>query len=318
MKNIKAYLGLAVFMLIISSCFVPTVYSESQATSQQTNTITPFQESFENMSISLLAPNNAATIDSNFNVSFVYRPEINGTDVLSGASLVINGSIVASNQTAIIPYANNTIYYKFNANGTYVWNIRLSNSSNIIPAPEAFTLAIAIPEDTSIAVALKSPANDVTVKNSFNVSFVFVPSINGVNNQFYGASLYVNGTKAETNQTAIIAGENNTIYLEFTKNGTYTWNIKLDNETNSVSAPSDYNFTLAVHTSPSATATPTPSPTPTTTPTTRPTATPTRTATPTPTPPAEAGLDLWTLVIVAVIVFSIVLIVTIILLKRRA
>ncbi|MCL5949496.1 MAG: hypothetical protein M1490_03350 [Candidatus Bathyarchaeota archaeon] len=316
MKNKQSYLGLAVFMLIISSCLVPSVVSQSNpATPQQTNTIIPLQESFQNMSVVLKGPAFNATIDQNFNVSFTYEPQINGTDILYRADLVVNGSTVASNQTAITPWQNNTIYYKFDANGTYLWNIRLQNTSYIASAPEAFNLTVAIPQSTLLSVKLKSPSNDATITNKFNVSFVFVPSINGTD-KFSKASLWVNGTIVATNSTALVADADNTIYYEFHDNGTYRWNIRLENSTHPVSAASNYNFTLAIQeASPTATPTPTPTPTPivTASPTPRP-----ATATPSPTPAPEIGIDLWTLIIIAVIVFSVVLIITIFLLRRKA
>jgi uncharacterized protein YegP (UPF0339 family) len=316
MKYKQSYLGLAVFMLIISSCLVPTVVSQSNpANPQQTNTIVPLQESFQNMSVVLKGPAFNTTIDQDFNVSFTYEPQINGTDIFYRADLVVNGSIVGTNQTAITSYQNNTIYYKFDANGTYIWNIRLQNSTTIITAPEAYNLTVAIPQSTLLSVKLKSPSNDATITNKFNVSFIFVPSINGTD-KFYKASLWVNGTIVATNSTAIVADADNTIYYEFYDNGTYRWNIRLENSTHTITAASNYNFTLSVHeASPTATPTPTPTPAPTVTasPTPRP-----PTATPSPTPAPEISLDLWTLIIIAVIVFSVVLIITIFLLRRRA
>lgn len=317
MNNKKSYMGLAVFMLIIASCFVPSVLSENSSAPIQTNSVTPFAAGEpENMSVTLLAPVHNDTISTNSNVSFTFVPAINGTDIFWGASLTINGAEKASNQSAIVPYQNNTIYYDFGTtpNGTYTWNIRLQNSTNIVTAPTDFNMSIGIPEaNTGIAVKLIAPANATTVTGSRNVSFVFVPSKNGTTNQFYKASLIVNGNSVATNKTALTADVNNTIYCELDANTTYRWNIRLDNATHTVISPDSYNFTLTINTTPSAT----PTPTPTAVPTIAPTATPHATATPTPTPEPGLGSDLWTLIIVAVIVFSVVLIVTIFLLRRR-
>jgi hypothetical protein len=154
------------------------------------------------MSVTLLAPVHNATIDTNSNVSFTFVPAINGTDIFWGASLVVNGSIKASNQSAIVPYQNNTIYYDFGAspNGTYTWNIRLQNTTMTVMAPTDNNLTIGIPEvNTGTAVKLIAPANSTTVTGSRNVSFVFVPLRNGTNNQFYKASLVVDGNTVATN-----------------------------------------------------------------------------------------------------------------------
>lgn len=324
MNNKKAHMGLAVFMLIIASCFVPSVLSENSSAPIQTNSVTPFAAGEpENMSVTLLAPVLNATISTSSNVSFTFVPAINGTDIFWGASLVVNGSIKASNQSAIVPYQNNTIYYDFGAtpNGTYTWNIRLQNTTITVMAPTDNNLTIGIPEaNTGIAVKLVAPANDATIKTtSNNVSFVFVPAKNGTNNQFYKATLVVNGSiiSSATNQTALTPDVNNTIYYELTPNATYRWNVRLENATHTVTAEANNNFTFTQVTTPSATATPTPTPAPTAQPTAIPTATPHATATPTPTPEPGLGSDLWTLIIVAVIVFSVVLIVTIFLLRRR-
>jgi hypothetical protein len=312
MNNKNAYMGLAVFMLIIASCFVPSVLSENSSAPIQTNSVTPFAEGDpENMSVTLLAPVLNATIDKDMNVSFTFLPAINGTSQLTGASLWINGSRAEYNQSAITPWANNTIYHKFSDNGIYLWNIKLENTTSIISATEDYNLTVAVPEPTGISVTLVAPTNGTTVSSSYNVSFTFLPKNNGTD-QLASAQLFINNNRVEYNQTKIVADQNNIIYYELT-NGTYIWNIRLYNSTNFVTATDNYNFTLAVNPTPTATPTPTPTAVPTVAPT--PTAHPT--ATPTPTPAPGIGSDLWTLIIVAVIVFSVVLIVTILLLRRR-
>jgi cell division septation protein DedD len=105
-------------------------------------------------------------------------------------------------------------------------------------------------------------------------------------------------------RSAISNNTANTIDYVFTQNGTYFWNIRLENQTGSVMATAAFNLTVAVHV-PDATATPSPSPTPA--PTAEPTAIPTvsptiaPTPTPSPTPEPEPAIDTWTVVIIAVI-----------------
>jgi hypothetical protein len=311
MNNKKAYMSLAVFILIIASCFVPSVLSENSSAPIQTNSITPFAEGdLENMSVTLLAPVLNATIDKDRNVSFTFFPAINGTSQLTGASLWINGSRAEYNQSAIVPWANNTIYHKL-GDGTYLWNIKLENTTGIISATEDFNLTVTVREPTGISVALVAPTNGTTVSAGYNVSFTFLPKNNGTD-QLTDAQLFINNNRVEYNQTKIVADQNNIIYHELT-NGTYMWNVRLYNSTSFVTATDNYNFTVAVGPTPTATPTPAPTAVPTVAPT--PTAHPT--ATPTPTPEPGLGSDLWTLIIVAVIVFSVVLIVTIFLLRRR-
>lgn len=316
MNHKQAYLGITVFMLLVSCFFVPTVISDP-STSEETNPITIFQEttSPSNMSITLQEPIDDTTFDTAKNVSFIFYPAINGSGQITGASLWINGERVSYNQTEIVPWQNNTIYHQISKNGTYLWSIKLENSENAIIQSEERTLTVEMAEE--IAVELVSPQNDATITNSFNVSFVFIPKINSSDYHLTGASLYIDDIRVEDNQTAIVLDEENVIHVLFSQNGSHRWNIRLHSSSeNSVFAPDSYNFTLAVAaTSP----TPTPTAKPTTTPTPPPTTSPTFTATPSPTPDGPGmDLDLWTLIIVAVIVFAAVLLVTIFLLRRRA
>ncbi|MFA5572190.1 MAG: hypothetical protein WDA42_03710 [Candidatus Bathyarchaeia archaeon] len=219
MNNKQVYLAFTVFTLLVCSCLVPIVTSEESPTPTPTETPepTPTPIVYENISVTLKKPIHNETITDNQNVSFVFEPCINGTDKFYRADLIVNGSIVASNETTLTAFTDNTINYKLPVNGTYNWNIRLENSSKIV--------------------------------------------------------------MAET----------------------------------------DFNLTVAIY-EPDPTPTPTPTPSPTLTPTPTPytpTVTPTKLPTPTPTPEPPVEIDAWTIVIIAIFVFSGVLIGTVLLLRRR-
>ncbi|MGD6853389.1 MAG: hypothetical protein ACQCN6_15120 [Candidatus Bathyarchaeia archaeon] len=309
----QAYLAIIALSLLVSICSVPLAQSdESSSSPEPTITISPFQatEEFENISVSILSPVHNTTITDDLNCSFIYKPAINGTGNFLGASLMVNGSIVATNQTALTPYANNAISYKFPSNGTYVWNIGVQNISNVVWAAEDFNLTVGVPDQ--IAVSLKSPSNGAKITDDFNCSFVFVPSVNGTD-KFTKASLIINGSTVASNQTAIIADQNNTIYYKFASNGTYNWNIQLQSESFTVTAPSNNNFTVSVYVAPTAT----PTPTPTAVPTATPTAVPTATATPTPTPAPLLADTTWLLVIIAALLIIAIIIAVLLILKRR-
>ncbi|MGD6805471.1 MAG: hypothetical protein ACQCN4_00720 [Candidatus Bathyarchaeia archaeon] len=311
----QAYLAIIALSLLVSICFVPFVQSnESSPASEPTIAISPLQttEEFENISVSILSPIHNATISNDYNCSFIFKPAINGTGNFLGASLMVNGTVVATNQTALTAYENNTISYKFPSNGTYIWNIGVQNISNVVWAPQDFNLTVAVPD--KIAVDLVSPTNGSTISNDYNCSFVFVPSVNGTD-KFTSASLLINGSVVASNQTAIVAGENNTIYYKFTSNGTYNWNIRLQSESFTVTAPSNYNFTVAVYVAPSATPTPTVTSTPTPTSTSSPAPTATPTSSPAPTEPA--WFNTWLTVIIVVFIICAILVVVLILLKRK-
>ncbi|MCW3999561.1 MAG: hypothetical protein NWE93_04930 [Candidatus Bathyarchaeota archaeon] len=158
------------------------------------------------------------------------------------------------------------------------------------------------PTPVPLTVTLVSPEDHGLITSSFNVSFVFRP-VKTTSGNFEDAILFINGSIAAHNQTAISNNADNTIYYTFTSNGSSTWNVKVYETDHMETAASDFNVTLKVYVAPEATPTPTPSPspTPTHTPTATPTYTPTKTPTPTPTPEPVTAIDTWTVVIIAVI-----------------
>ena len=178
-------------------------------------------------------------------------------------------------------------------------------------------------EPESISVTLYTPEDDAVETDSLNVTFTYTPVIVGTPS-YLSANLVLNGSIVDQNQTAITKNTYNTIQHSFTTNGTYLWNIRLQNKTDIVFASEDFMLNVTVVTTPAPTptptATPTATPTPTAAPTTAPTATPTAapTVTPTPTPqPTETGLDTWTIVAIVIVVIVVVGILAIFLLRRR-
>src|SRR5665648_34009 len=159
--------------------------------------------------------------------------------------------------------------------------LSFSQEASPSPTPSSTPTPTPTPEPENISVTLLSPAHYYTKTNSFNVSFVFIPAINGTANKFEGADLFIDGNSVGGNQTVITPYVNNTIYHEFSSNGTYLWNVKVRNATTVVPAASDFNLTVSVYVAPEPTPTqsPTPSATPTPTPTPVPTAVPTATPT---------------------------------------
>ncbi len=188
------------------------------------------------------------------------------------------------------------------------------------PTPSPTPTPTPTPLPPEIAVTLLAPNHNDTIRNSFNVSFIYRPDINGTGHSIEAADLYINGTLKASNPTAIKPGENNTIYYKFADNGTCTWNIRIRNSTTVVSAPSDFNMTVAVYVAPEPTPTPTPKPTatPTPVPTAGPTITPHPTISPSSTPTPSEGLGTWTIVIIVIVVIGVVGAVAVILLRRSS
>jgi hypothetical protein len=171
-----------------------------------------------------------------------------------------------------------------------------------------------------LGVALNTPSDGSTI-TTFGCNFTYTPMLSG-SDAYVGAKLVINGTvTTASNQTAIIDLTSNRIAYTFTANGTYLWNVQVQNSTNSVVASS--NFTLIVSVPPAPTSTPTPTlsptPTPESTATPTPEATETPTPTPSPTPPAPAAftLDVWTISIIVLVVVTILLIIPILMLRSK-
>jgi hypothetical protein len=176
--------------------------------------------------------------------------------------------------------------------------------------------------EQSLSVTLGNPANNTAKTDNFNVTFAYTPYIVG-SDKYYGSSLVVNGSVVASNQTAITNNSENSITYSFASNGTYYWNIRVQNTTHIATAAEPRNITLAVVVpnptvtpTPTPTATPTPTPLVTPTPTTAPTSTPTITPTPTPEPTGQ-GLDTWVLVAIAIVVIAVVGFIAIFIIRRR-
>jgi hypothetical protein len=99
--------------------------------------------------------------------------------------------------------------------------------------------------DSNLTVALSTPAFNASITNDFNTSFTFVPTYNGTG-QLFGADLRVNGTSVASNSTALVANQTNTIYYKFPSNGTYFWNVRVQDDAYVISAPNDFNLSVAV------------------------------------------------------------------------
>ncbi len=175
----------------------------------------------------------------------------------------------------------------------------------------------------TLTVTLNIPADGSTL-TTFDCNFTYTPTLVG-NNSLSGAKLIINGTDTVCQSSPQNATTNRIAYT-FTTNGTYLWNIKVqDNTTNDVVAATNFTVTVAVPPaptpapSPTPTQTPTPTPTPTATPS--PTPAPTATPSPSPTPKPTAqplAIDGWSILIVALIVLAIIFALVILLLWKAA
>lgn len=150
MQTRKFYLAIIIITLSVVGLVVSIVNAQNQV---------PYPE---RISVLLEKPDNNSTKTDSFNCSFNFKPivETNTSQTLQFASLVVNGSIVASNQTVLASNATNSIWYQLPSNGTYHWNIKLVNSTNVVSASEDFNLTLAVyvaPEPTPTPTADSTP-----------------------------------------------------------------------------------------------------------------------------------------------------------------
>lgn len=104
----------------------------------------------DSVGVVLNAPADAGVVET-FACNFNFTPLLVGVDSFQNASLIVNGSLVASNQTALTNATVNTISYTLPSNGTYLWNVQVFNSTNSVLASENFTLTVSVyvpPEPT--------------------------------------------------------------------------------------------------------------------------------------------------------------------------
>ena len=179
-------------------------------------------------------------------------------------------------------------------------------------------------DTATLTVTLNTPANNTivtTTSSTLNQSFAYSPVINGTNDYYVIAKLYLNETETtSTNQTAIANNTANTLFYVFSSNATYLWNVKVYNSTTSVSAAENFTITINITTpsptpTPAAAPTPSPTPVPTSEPTISPTATPSPTPSPTPEPPGFFTTT--NLLIIIVVVLIIIIVVAALLLLRK-
>jgi hypothetical protein len=174
----------------------------------------------------------------------------------------------------------------------------------------------------TLIVTLFTPADGSSI-TTYNCNFTYRPTITGTDT-FISAKLIINGTETTAaNQTAIVNAASNRISYTFSSNGTYIWNVQVQNSTNNIVSPVNFTITVAVPLEPAPTLTPNPTPAPTSMPTPTPTPTPTTTATPTPTPtptPSSGTIvtDGWTILIIGLVILAIILAVAIVFLRKES
>lgn len=111
----------------------------------------------ESISLVLDAPANESTVTM-FAQTMNYTPILIGSDNFSNATLYVNNSPVAYNQTAIENATVNNLSYTFPENGTYLWDVQVWNSTMPVWSSNGnFTLTVGVYEPDPTATPTASP-----------------------------------------------------------------------------------------------------------------------------------------------------------------
>lgn len=94
--------------------------------------IEPETEEENSFSLVLNTPANESTI-TEYTCDFNYTPTLLGSDNFQNATLYLNGTATAYNQTAIVNATQNTISYVLpGQNATYLWDVQVWNSTHAL------------------------------------------------------------------------------------------------------------------------------------------------------------------------------------------
>jgi photosystem II stability/assembly factor-like uncharacterized protein len=128
----------AVFTGLTSSSTSVTVYFDSI----KVGTSLIGTEESSDFLITLNQPLDLSTIHT-YTCNFIYTPTWQNSEIVS-ASLFVNGSLVQSNQSAVINGAANFFSYAFSSNGTYLWNVQVTNGTHVAVANQNNVLRVSV------------------------------------------------------------------------------------------------------------------------------------------------------------------------------
>ena len=223
--------------------------------------IGPESSGAETVSLVLNQPANASTINA-FACNFNYTPTLVGSGSFQNASLFIDGVSVANNASAISNATLNTIAYTFAANGTYLWDVRVYNSTaGVFSSNGNFTVTVAVyvadtffvdvvivkPENATyntnlIPVNLTTTTNGTNPVATFNIQFPNASWLYGSNQTFSSATTAtINENLTATFFCWAVNDEGSTDNA----NVTFTVSVVLSYPvTVSISSPSNSTFTV--------------------------------------------------------------------------
>jgi hypothetical protein len=226
--------------------------SNSTVTKSNTATVTVLAIP-SGLTVTLNSPSNGSQPLSTSNLTFTYSPSVYA-DTIRNASLWMNltgtWQAVANNASAIQNGAQNTFSYNLTSLGTYIWNVKVFNSTMGVFASSNNSLTITAAA-TKLTVVLNSPSGSQQISTS-NVTFTYTPTCYG--DTIKNASLWTNVTgswaRTANNVTAVLSGQQNSFSYNLAILGTYVWNVQVFNSTNGVFASSNMSLTITSGTQP--------------------------------------------------------------------
>lgn len=120
------------------------------------------EEEANSISLTLTAPANESTVTA-YAQTMNYTPTLAGSDNYQNATLYVNGTDVASNQTAITNATVNSISYTYPSNGNYLWDVLVYNSTHgVFSSNGNYTLTVEVPAPTPTPTPTPAPGELTT------------------------------------------------------------------------------------------------------------------------------------------------------------
>ncbi len=144
MKIKQAYTAIFILTILANAYLVYVAGTEAQVT---TPTLT----------VGLNKPDNNTAKTDNFNQTFTFTPILTTSDSFQRATLILNGTFAATNQTAISNNTVSSISYTFTGNGTWFWDIQLEATNHSPVTSTEYSATLLGARNITVAVFIPNP-----------------------------------------------------------------------------------------------------------------------------------------------------------------
>ncbi len=182
--------------------------------------------------ITLEYPPNSTYVDSDGNITFLYKVDDFATDI-ANCSIIIDGKLNQTNTTAIF---EDTSGQNFTVggipNGTHTWRINCTDTSLTpnIGNSSLWIFKVNI-DEVGPQITLNSPVN-MSLDTDGNVEFSY--TVNDIISGIRNCSLIINGEINQTNTSAIAEGSPETFTLNDLPDGIYNWSINCTDDSDNL------------------------------------------------------------------------------------